>query len=309
MGGDTSTNGSGSGLPDGVRRPDRRRVLSSTGVQISVAEWGDEDAPPILMAHGGFDFAETLNRFAPMLADGGYRVVCWDQRGHGDSQWAHLYSWDADTRDGAAVLATLPDGPIPFVGHSKGGSLMMSLAEMAPHRVSALVNLDGLPSGNNMPDVSEHERTRMLSGEMEAWLAHRRTLVGKQRRPGTIAELAERRGYMNPRMSREWLEYLVTVGARQDDDGWRWKLDPTMRMGGFGPWRPEWAMLRLPGLGAPMLGVLGTAVETMGWGTTEADVKPYLPADARLVALDGVGHFVHIEQPRLIADLILEFLA
>jgi pimeloyl-ACP methyl ester carboxylesterase len=25
--------------------------------------------------------------------------------------------------------------------------------------------------------------------------------------------------------------------------------------------------------------------------------------------LEGVGHFVHIEQPRLVADLVLEFLA
>jgi pimeloyl-ACP methyl ester carboxylesterase len=296
-------------LPEGVRRPDRRRTVDSAGVQISVAEWGDEDAPPLLLAHGGFDFAETHNRFAPLLASGGYRVVAWDQRGHGESAWAHLYSWEADLRDAASVLATLPPGPLPFVGHSKGGSLMMYLANVVPGRIAALVNLDGLPAGNNMPDVSERERTRMQRDEMDGWLAHRRTLVDKQRRPGTLEELAERRGRMNPRMSREWLEYLVTVGARHDADGWRWKLDPTMRMGGFGPWRPEWSMLRLPGIGVPVLGVLGTEPETMGWGARPADVEPYLPPGARLVALDGVGHFVHIEQPELVADMILEFLS
>ena len=52
---------------------------------------------------------------------------------------------------------------------------------------------------------------------------------------------------MNPRLSHEWLRYLVSVGARHDDDGWRWKIDPALRLGGFGPWRPEWAMARLPG--------------------------------------------------------------
>jgi pimeloyl-ACP methyl ester carboxylesterase len=276
---------------------------------LSVAEWGDEQAPAILLAHGGFDFAETLNRFAPMLADGGYRVVSWDQRGHGESAWAHLYSWEADIRDAAAVLATLPDEPLPFIGHSKGGSMVMHLANVAPHRVSALVNLDGLPSGNNMSDVSELERTRMQRDEMDRWLSHRRTLSDKQRRPGTPEELAERRGRMNPRMSTDWLQYLVQVGARQDADGWRWKLDPTMRMGGFGPWRPEWSMLRLPGLGVPMLGVLGLEIEVMGWGTRPADVEPYLPPGAQFEGLEGVGHFVHIEQPRRVADLILEFLS
>ena len=295
--------------PEGVRRPDRRRKVDSAGVMLSVAEWGDEQAPAILLAHGGFDFAETLNRFAPMLADGGYRVVSWDQRGHGESAWAHLYSWEADIRDAAAVLATLPDEPLPFIGHSKGGSMVMHLANVAPHRVSALVNLDGLPSGNNMSDVSELERTRMQRDEMDRWLSHRRTLSDKQRRPGTPEEFAERRGRMNPRMSTDWLQYLVQVGARQDADGWRWKLDPTMRMGGFGPWRPEWSMLRLPGLGVPMLGVLGLEIEVMGWGTRPADVEPYLPPGAQFEGLEGVGHFVHIEQPRLVADLILEFLS
>lgn len=296
-------------IPEGVRRPDRRRIVSSAGVQISVAEWGDEDAPPILVAHGGFDFAETLNRFAPMLARGGYRIVSWDQRGHGDSAWAHLYSWEADIRDAAAVLASLPDGQIPFVGHSKGGALMMWLAEIAPQRVSSLVNLDGLPSRNNMPDVSEHERIRLQASAMEGWLAHRKTLVGRQRRPGTIEELAERRGRMNTRMTTEWLQYLVTVGARHDADGWRWKIDPTMRMGGFGPWGPEWSMLRLPGLSVPMLGVLGNEQEVMGWGTKPDDVVPYLPLGGRLEVLEGVGHFMHIEQPRMVADMVLEFLS
>lgn len=292
----------------GARRPDRRRTVDAAGVALSVAEWGDQDAPPLLMAHGGFDFAETLNVFAPMLADAGWRVVSWDQRGHGDSAWAHLYSLGADVRDTAAVLQSLPSEPIPFLGHSKGGLLMVTLASIAPHRISALVNLDGLPSGDGMTDVSEHERTRRLRDEMDAWLAHRRTLVDKQRRPGTIAELAERRGRMNPRLSREWLEYLVVVGAAPSEDGWRWKLDPTMRFGGFGPWRPEWSTLRLPSVTVPFLGVLGMEAELLGWGTRAEQVQRYLPPGARLETLEGVGHFVHIEQPRLVADMVLEFL-
>ena len=67
-----------------------------------------------LLAHGGFDFAGTLDVFAPMLADGGWRVVSWDQRGHGDSDHAALYSWEADLRDAAAVLGLRSaTGPVP----------------------------------------------------------------------------------------------------------------------------------------------------------------------------------------------------
>ena len=293
----------------GARRPDRRRTVDSTGLLIAVSEWGDPDAPAMVMAHGGFDFSGTLDVFAPMLADAGWRVVSWDQRGHGDSDKAALYSWEADLRDAAAVLDSVGTAPVPFLGHSKGGSLMMHLANALPHRVSALVNLDGLPSHQVMSDVSEQQRTRLLHKELTSWLDHRRTLVDKQRRPGTLDELAARRGKMNPRLSQEWLRYLVTVGARHDDDGWRWKIDPTLRLGGFGPWRPEWSMLRLPGIGVPVLGVLGLELEVMGWGTRPEDVIPYLPPGARFEALEGVGHFVHIEQPRMVADMVLEFLS
>ena len=80
-----------------------------------------------------------------------------------------------------------------------------------------------------------------------------------------------------------------------------------MRFGGFGPWRPEWALLRMPGIGVPFLGVLGLEVEDMGWGTRPEDVVPYLPLGARFEVLPDVGHFVHIEQPALVAELILDF--
>ena len=295
-------------VPD-ARRPDRTRDVSSSGLRLAVYEWGDESDPPILFAHGGFDFAGTFDVFAPKVAAGGWRVVAWDQRGHGDSEQAALYSWDADVRDALAVMDTLTTEPMPVLGHSKGGGLMLQLADACPHRVAKLVNLDGLPSKRRMADVPERERTRMMAGELERWLDHRRRSATGERKPGTLDELAERRARMNPRLRREWLRYLVTVGARKDPDGWRWKIDPSMRFGGFGPWRPEWSLYRMPGLAMPFLGVLGGVMEEMGWGTSPDDVVEYLPPGARFEYLEESGHFVHIEQPDVVADLVLGFLA
>jgi pimeloyl-ACP methyl ester carboxylesterase len=292
----------------GARRPDRTRSVSSSGLRLAVYEWGDESAPPVLLAHGGFDFAGTYDLFAPLLADAGWRVVAWDQRGHGDSEHAALYNWDADVRDALAVLDSITPDAIPVVGHSKGGGLMLQLADSCPHRVSHLVNLDGLPSKRRPPDVSDHERTRLLQAELAGWLDHRRRTADAERRPGTLDELARRRARMNPRLPIEWLRYIVTIGARKDPDGWRWKIDPAMRFGGFGPWRPEWSLLRMPGLGMPFLGVLGLEFEEMGWGTTPDDVTPWLPPQAEFVALEDTGHFVHIERPEHVAGLVLDFL-
>jgi pimeloyl-ACP methyl ester carboxylesterase len=263
----------------------------------------------LLLAHGGFDFAGTFDVFAPLLADAGWRVVAWDHRGCGDSEHAALYSWSADVRDALAVLDTVADAPIPFIGHSKGGGLMLQLAESCPHRISKLVLIDGLPSPRIHPDIADHERTRLLAREISGWLDHRRRVSTNERKSDTLDGLAARRGRMNPRLPMEWLRYLVTVGARKDPDGWRWKIDPAMRPGGFGPWRPSWALERLPGLGAPMLGMMGLQTEPMGWGTTPDMIEPYLPAGARVVPFEDSGHFIHIEQPQRVADLTLDFLA
>ena len=126
--------------------PDRQRRVDAAGVGIATYEWGPEEGPPLFLVHGGFDFARTFDVFAPLLAAAGWRVVAWDQRGHGDSDHTALYSWDADLRDAVAVMTSVTGRAVPVIGHSKGGALMMQLADCQPHRVSQLVNLDGLPS-------------------------------------------------------------------------------------------------------------------------------------------------------------------
>lgn len=291
----------------GARAPEREYRVDADGVGIAVHEWGDERDPVLIVVHGGFDFARTYDVFAPKLADLGWRVVGWDHRGHGDSDHAALYSWDADLRDAAHVFDHVSPGrPVPVIGHSKGGALSIQLAEAQPYRMSALVNLDGMPTKRPVPDIAEHERTKMLSSEVAGWLDHRRRTADAQRKPGTIDELARRRGRMNPRHSIEWLRYLVTAGAYRSEDGWRWKIDPSMRMGGFGPWRPEWALARLPGLAIPFLGILGSEHEEMGWGALPQHIAPHLPLDGRLEVLDGVGHFMHVEDPDLIVSMVMD---
>jgi pimeloyl-ACP methyl ester carboxylesterase len=148
----------------------------------------------------------------------------------------------------------------------------------------------------------------MMADEIAAWLDHRRRTAENSRKPGTIDELAQRRRALNPRLPIEWLRHLVTVGAREDPDGWRWKIDASMRFGGFGPWRPEWTITRLPGLSMPFLGISATEDDPMGWRVDVEAVTPFLPEHGRLVPLPGVGHFVHIEQPELVSKMVLEFL-
>ena len=47
----------------------------------------------------------------------------------------------------------------------------------------------------------------------------------------------------------------------------------------------------------------------MGWGT-DVDLVRAVPAARRAarVTIDDVGHFVHIEKPDVVAEMVLEFL-
>jgi pimeloyl-ACP methyl ester carboxylesterase len=295
--------------------PPRRRMVDAAGVAIAVAEWGEAGAPPLFLGHGGFDFARTFDVFAPLLAAGGWRVVSWDQRGHGDSAWVELYSFLADVRDALAVIGAITKSPAPLVGHSKSGGIFTEIARLFPERVSALVNIDGLPSERRKRRAGEEEslpieeRVRRRDESLSEWFDHRRRTHEAERRAGSLDELARRRGRMNPRLSQEWLRYLVSVGARRDEDGWRWKTDPLLRFGGPGPWRIDWGLASLRQLDVPLLGILGTIPEEMGWGTSRDAISPFLPPDARLEVFAETGHFVHIEAPQRTAALILDFLA
>jgi pimeloyl-ACP methyl ester carboxylesterase len=294
---------------EGARRPDRQYIVSTSGIDIAVYEWGVPNSDPLLLAHGGSDFAGTFDVFAPLLAAGGWRVIAWDQRGHGDSGRSDLYGWSADLRDLKAVFDHVGHDPVVAVGHSKGGELLCDFTEAHPARIKKFVNLDGLPSRRPAPDIQDHERTQLRREDITTWLDYRRGLHDYNRRPGTLQEIVERRKKMNPRLSDEWLTYIATIGARQDPEGWRWKVDPAIRFGGFGPSRPYWGLYRMAGFSMPFLGVLGMVPEQMGWGTKPEEVMPWLPRHGRLEVLHETGHFVHIERPHRVAELVLEFLA
>jgi pimeloyl-ACP methyl ester carboxylesterase len=293
-----------------AHEPNRTYTVDSYGIQIVVYEWGNAEDPVLLLIHGGLDFARTYDVFAPLLAAGGWRVVSWDQRCHGNSQWAPLTSWSADIRDAATVInhvAPQPGGPVPIVGHSKGGAMALRLAEAWPHRFTYLVNIDGIPSNSPHPDVIDAMQTRLASGDLSSWLDFRHRAGREERKSDTLEGLARRRARFNPRLAHEWLCYLVTVGARHDADGWRWKIDPMLRPGGFGPWRPEWSLEGMAQLSVPFLAILCEEQEPMGWGTHPRHVTKYLPAGAEMIIAD-TGHFVHIEKPGWTAALVLSFL-
>src|ERR1700729_4369594 len=106
-------------------------------------EWGDRDAPPIVLLHGGHQSAHSWDLVSLHLARN-YRVLAMDQRGHGDSEWARdvEYTNHAMSLDAMAFLDAMGlEKPI-LIGHSMGGRNSMLLTRQDPSRLRALVIVD-----------------------------------------------------------------------------------------------------------------------------------------------------------------------
>jgi pimeloyl-ACP methyl ester carboxylesterase len=62
-------------------------IYFSQRLRLHYAAWGNPDAPPLLLIHGGRDHCRCWDWVAEDLRRD-YRVLAPDLRGHGDSQWA-----------------------------------------------------------------------------------------------------------------------------------------------------------------------------------------------------------------------------
>lgn len=136
-----------SGEPGRGARPDWYRAHNTTGhpgtnrvagTRGAAARRADAEAaqrPTLLFTHG-FCLSQDSWHYQRAAFANEYRMVFWDQRGHGRSDppkpGAEL-SIDLLGEDLYAVLeATCPTGPVILIGHSMGGMTMMALAATHP---------------------------------------------------------------------------------------------------------------------------------------------------------------------------------
>jgi pimeloyl-ACP methyl ester carboxylesterase len=122
--------------------------------------------PALLLSHG---FGATSAMFAgnvPALADT-HRVVTWDLRGHGGSEYPadpDSYSSANALADMGALLAALGlDGAV-LGGHSLGGYLSLQFTLAFPERVTGLVLIDTGPGFRNDAARDEWNRQAHRTG-------------------------------------------------------------------------------------------------------------------------------------------------
>lgn len=139
------------------------------------------------------------------LKAAGYRVVLWDQRGHGRSGAGSKESYEIDQLGldlDAVIDAVVPQGPLILVGHSMGGMTLMSLAvhnpELIRERVIGVAFVSTSPGGISAVSWG--------LGRVLGKVVHR---LG----PVAVGQLAGRQGLVNSvlKAGREVEEYFVDL--------------------------------------------------------------------------------------------------
>lgn len=293
------------------RAPGRRARRFSPGTDKSgvgrIALHGHEAAyraagdrgPAIVLVHGITSTSATWERVLGLLGRG-HRVVAPDLFGHGESAKPRGdYSLGAFASGIRDLLAALDIDRATIVGHSLGGGVAMQLAYQFPDLAERLVLVD---SGGLGPEVSPLLRAATLPGSeiVLPLLTHSRLLnagatfgrllgrIGLQ--VGTdIREIARGHATLADRGARQ--AFLSTLRAIVDIEGQRVDARDRLYLASELPTLIVW------GERDPVIPVVH------GRGAQR------LIPGSRLELFPDAGHFPHMEEPHLFAELLSSFIA
>src|SRR5216684_3333185 len=116
--------------------------VKANGINISCTVEGPERAPCIVFSNSLCTTGAMWDEQAAALKSK-YRVVRYDQRGHGGTDApAGRYAFDALVADAVGLLDALSIRRAHFCGLSMGGATALGLAELHPDRVDRVVVCD-----------------------------------------------------------------------------------------------------------------------------------------------------------------------
>lgn len=262
--------------------------IDAPGAVLQARVTGDPHGVPVLFLHGtsanGRVWDDVVSAVRTPIC-----AVQLDQRGHGLSGDGDGYGAEQFADDAAAVIEHLSTEPVLVVGHSMGARNGWVLAVRRPELVRGVLAVDYTPYVE--AEVLDALRTRVRAGDrtfqdlddVRAYLRHRyprlpEAAIARRAEHGYVREAAGLRPLARP----EALAQLVE-GLRTD-------------------YPEEYASVS-----SPMTSLRGEdslIVSPTAW-TAAASSAPHV----RAVVVPGADHYVHEEQPVLVAGHIDRMIA
>lgn len=274
---------------EGRRWPhrDHSRFVAAAGFDWHVQSFGD--GPTILLIHGAGAATHSYAALAPILAER-FRVIAFDLPGHGFTQTPPLRSLRLPqmAEQVGALLAALDVRPDAVVGHSAGAAIAVRMALSGYCRPQAIVTLNGAfkpfdgPAAHLFPAAA-----RMLVLNPIAI----RMLSAGASDPGRVRRMLEGTG---SRVDPETLDRYTALFSASGH------ASAVLTM--MAQWDLESLIDEIGDLRTDLTLIVGENDTAVPPRVSKA-VQGRLPS-SRYLALPGLGHLAHEEDPAQIAALI-----
>jgi len=285
--------------------------IQANGLNISYFAAGlENDGPLAICLHGFPDSAHTWRHLLPRLADAGYRAVAPFLRGYAPTEVPSdgRFQTASSAMDALALRDALGGGPDSvIIGHDWGAVITHIAANVRPDAFAKVVTM-AVPPGNavgvaflsNLAQIKrswymfffQHPFADFVVGAND--LAYIDMLWADWSPGFDATEELEllKPSLRDPANLQAALGfYRATLGAGYNDPA----LQSAQDMSSTIP--PQ-----------PLLYIHGRTDGCMGSEVAEFAAAELTP-NARAKFIDGAGHFMHLEKPAEVNDIILSFLA
>ena len=161
------------------------KFVKAQGINHHYLDWGNPTAPPLLLLHAVGLCASTWNRAARSLS-ADFHVMCFDQRGHGDTEATDQnLTFHQTGEDLAEVIRLMGLESVDTVGHSLGGMATMIADSLQPGIIGRSVLIESRvgPPPASAPSQDLQERARRARLKRPIWESREAMYEAYRNRP------------------------------------------------------------------------------------------------------------------------------